>query len=363
LTVLLMLAALPAGARAQYSPKRTEQIAREYNQAVTSINDRIDELRGKANDPNLSMSGAARLIDQQSELRRQADRLWSNAQSDVTGAFRKTGEAIDRYNAENRRLDFQSAIAGSQIDLLNNVAQNPTREQFDQKKDELSRQWEQTYGSRLKPFGDDFAQEKASLFKRVKDAYSIDLNQTGYSRIGTINPYTGETYYKYYGPDGNLVAGQWKDDANGWSKWREDVNTSIRRQRDWGQQLERESADLNRFNGQLEQNRAATQGQLSSLETQVRHVDFSGKWSGRDSDGDTIQLSLYADGTMLYVERLRSDGSVTRNWGSWEQNGRAIYMGNNAGDMKWSGRVLSNRQLEISGRNSYGKRWVDYLSR
>ncbi len=343
---------------AQYGAKSTEEIARGYNQGVQPIYERIDELRRKANDSSLTMNEAARLVDQQSALRREADQLWSATQGDVTAVYRRTGDAINRYNAETRRLDFESSIVGSQIDLLNNVGKYPSRGQFDQNKDALSQQWEQTYGSRLRPFGDEFAQRKAELFGQVKDRYGVDLEQTGYSRIGTINPYTGETYYKYYGPEGNLVAGQWKDDANGWNKWREDVNTSWRRQRDQQQQLQRESVELGQINNQLEKSRNTVSNSLSLLRSEVRRVEFTGRWSGvleravgdERNEGNRTTLFLYSDGTFKGTEY--GSGAPSPMTGTWRQSGRVLYTSYNQSWLSGSGRILGDNQLKFDLRNS-----------
>ena len=112
------------------------------------------------------MDAAAKLIDQQSTLRQQADQLWSSTNAKIDAAFSQTRDAINGYNDANRDVSFQSAVVGSQIDVLNNVAKYPTRDAFEQNKAQMSQDWQNTYGNRLKPFGDDFAQRKADLHWR-----------------------------------------------------------------------------------------------------------------------------------------------------------------------------------------------------
>ena len=123
----LFLACAPAS-RAQSS---AQAMAKYYNAEIGPINDQIDDLRSQLNDPNLSMQQAAQIVDQESALRRKADALWDTTQGGVDGAYDQLRGAIDKYNKNNRRLDFQSAIAGSQIDLLNNAARNPNKGDFE----------------------------------------------------------------------------------------------------------------------------------------------------------------------------------------------------------------------------------------
>jgi hypothetical protein len=360
-TLLLPVLAFAASAGAGLAQDKLAEIARAYNQGVQPIYDQIDDLRRRANDPSLSMDESARLIDQQSSLRRDADQLWKSTQGDVDSAYRRTGRAIDGYNADNRRLDFESAIVGTQIDLLKNVGNSATKEEFEQKKAQFSQQWEQTYGSRLRPFGDDFDTMKKDLFGRVKDAYGVDLEQTGYSRIGTINPYTGETYYKYYGPDGNLVGGQWKDDADGWSKWRDDVAASYRRQRDLQQQLQADASDLAQSNDRLERARQATNSKLADLQNRVRRVDFAGNWQGYDNVGNWIRLRLSRDGTMRWSWGKTS--TTYSSSGDWQQSGQRISMRTSDGQWRLFSTITEQFRLEFIEVNSSGGRYTEYLTR
>ena len=166
-SLLLVFAATASG---QSSP---EALARYYNSRIGAINDKIDDLRSQLNNPDLNMQQAARIVDQQSAIRRQADKLWKSTQGGVDDAYDQMRGAINKYNVDNRRLEFQSAIVSSQVDMLNNVARNPNKDDFDQNRDQMARDWEARYGSRLKPFGEDFAQRKDELFARIKTSTAL----------------------------------------------------------------------------------------------------------------------------------------------------------------------------------------------
>jgi hypothetical protein len=302
----------------------SEELASRYNRDIQPINDEIEALDKKRNNADLSLGDAAKIIDQQSTLRKKADDLWNSYQSAIDDSFRKTRDAITDYNRSNQELDTQSAIVGSKIDGLNNVAKYPQKDDFEKNKAAMADDWDKTYGSRLKPFGEAAAEKKEELFKLVKDKYGIDMKAEGYSRIGVSNPYNGDYYYKYYDKDGNLSAGQWKPDADNWSKWQSDVDAWRRRQIDRKVQLDKESSDLNGLQDGFTESRNTVGGKLNRLNNNVLRINFFGSWSGGDTTGNNNSVSL----------KLNRDGSLTYSWrrtnasysgpGTWQQSGPKI---------------------------------------
>jgi len=325
-----------------------ENAPKRYSEAVQPIYEEIDSLRGKLNDDSLSMSDAAKIIEQQSALRRKADSLWNSTQAEIDKSYRDARDAIVNYNAGNRQLEFESAITGSIADGLNNVSKYPTKDAFDSNKATMAKAWDQNYGSRLKPFGEDFAKMKDDFFARYKEKYGVDLNEAGYSQIGTINPYTGEVYYKYYGPDGNLIAGQWKNDAEGYEKWKQDADTYRRRQRDMQEQLQKETSELNQFDGQFQSSRSTGQSNLRSLERSVTKVNFAGGWRGGDNTGNNnrVSLSLNLDGTLTYAWS-RSRASYSGR-GRWTQTGKRVTARTNDGKYQLRSRIADDNRMEFN---------------
>lgn len=311
------LCVMQLSAASTVAQERIIYVADEYNKSVQPIYDEIDSLRSKLNDGNLSISEAAKIIEQQSVLRRKVDALWASTQSRIDKSYRDTRDAIVKYNLDNRQLEFDSAIAGSIADGLNNVAQFPTKEAFGANKVRMAAAWDQNYGARLKPFGEEFAKKKADFFSRYKQKYGVDLNTAGYSRIGEINPYTGEVYYKYYGTDGKLIAGQWQDDAQGYQKWKEDADAFRRRQLDIKEQLQRDTTVLRQFDGQFQQSVGTGQAILAALENDVARIqsDPGVAQQGRDRrPAKSIPVPPSSSGEQIILGRwIRRDDLGTRN--------------------------------------------------
>ncbi|MBX9624062.1 MAG: hypothetical protein K2X82_09660 [Gemmataceae bacterium] len=349
-------------ARSQDRPPSSENIARDYNTKAQGIQDQVDSLYKKLDNPNLSMSDAAAIIDKQSGLRLQADATWAESQKAIDQSFSYKRQEINDYNRANQELDFQSAIAGSQIGLVNNVAKYPEKAMFEANKEAMSKEWEQTYGSRLKPFGEEWAAKKEEMFKSLKENNGIDLAKDGYGRIGTYNPYTGETYYKYYDKDGNLLKFQWQNDAKGWEKWQEDSRTYWRRQRQQQDQLQRDAAQLMKDNGTLNSTQKALSGGMTKFENAAKRVNFAGNWNGGDNVGNTVRLTLGRGGSMSYY--FGGTDRPTTYDGTWTQTGRQITAQTSDGAWTLKSTINDQFRLEFNAiRNSDGKTFYDSLRR
>jgi hypothetical protein len=344
----------------QHRP-RAEDAARRYNEGVQPIYEEIDSLRQKLGDSTMSMSDAAKIIDQQSALRGKADQLWSSTQAEIDNAYRQTREDINNYNADNRRLEYESAILGSRGDVLNNVGKYPNKEAFETNKPNLSADWEKNYGSRLKPFGEEWAKQKEEFFARYKEKYGVDLNAEGYSRIGSVNPYTGQVNYKYYGPDGNLIAAQWKNDAEGYEKAQQDFDAARSRQQERQTALKADEASLKKFDSEFQQSRASGQQGLASLEKSVRRIDFAGLWRGRDNVGNWLVLRLNRDGTTHYS--WGKSATEYSNSGTWQQTGSRITMQTDDGEWRHQSTITTQNQLEFIEIHADGRRYTNYLTR
>jgi hypothetical protein len=351
---------LPQVSHAQDTP-RVDDLARDFNSAIGPINDGIDNLTKQLDNPRLTMDESAKIIDQQSALRSNADDLWNKSQERVSFTYKQTSQDITTYNNDNRKLEYSSAIIGSQNDVLGNVAKYPTKDQFEANKAQMSANWDQTYGSRLKPFGDDFAQQKDAIFKEVKDKYGIDMRKDGYDRVGTINPYTGEVYYKYYSKDGSVAYAQWQDDADGWNKYRQDSDTFRRRQLSKQEALSNDAAALNQFTDKFEASRQSFIGRLDSIGNRVQKINFAGNWSGNDNVGNWVRLNLHRNGTMSYSYGKTSTAYSSN--GTWNQIGPQITMGTNDGDWTFESQITDQSRLQFTEINRSGRQFTNYLSR
>ncbi len=355
---------LAVSSRCGFTQQQTfydDNAPKRYNESVQPIYEEINSLRERLLDDSMSMSDAAEIVEQESSLRRKADALWESTQEEIDSSFRESRDAINAYNTSNKDLGYESALLGSRADLLNNVGKYPVKEAFEANKAQLSDEWEKNFGTRLKPFGEEFAQKKDELFRRIKEEFGTDMDAEGYSRIGTSNPYTGEVYYKYYDQDGNFKAGQWQDDAAGYAKWREDNNASLTRQRDLRQQLQQDSTALKQFDNQFRQNKAAGQRALSSVENGVRRINFVGQWDGRDNVGNWLKLRLNADGTTHYSWGKTS--TVYSGDGTWSQSGSSITMQTNDGSWRHQSTITAQYQLQFIETGESGNTYRNYLSR
>src|SRR4051812_27820782 len=97
LLVLMVAAVAPA----QHKPRSSDDLARDYNQAIQPINDQIDDLGNqlRSGSATLTMNEAAKIINQQSTLRRKADDLWAATDAKINSSFKETRDAITNYNA------------------------------------------------------------------------------------------------------------------------------------------------------------------------------------------------------------------------------------------------------------------------
>jgi septal ring factor EnvC (AmiA/AmiB activator) len=277
--ILLLVAPCNQG-NAQHSAFSFDDSApRQYNQQIESLQEKIDDLRTKLKNSNLSLSEASAIVAEQSQLMKQADALWSTTEAKIDQSFQSARQSINEYNADNRKLEMQSVIAGSIGSVLNNVAKYPTREAFEANEAAIAAEWERTYGSRIKPLGEEFAKLQSQFFDEYKTKYGVDLNQTGYSRIGTVNGFTAEAYYKYYTADdpstkdiieGELAAIVHQNDANGYNKAKIDFATDWKRQRERQQQIQQQTKELKQFESQYQQSKTTNREKLNSVQREAQ---------------------------------------------------------------------------------------------
>ncbi|QDU98560.1 hypothetical protein [Lignipirellula cremea] len=360
----LLLGISSSHAQAQTRP---EDIASGYSESVANIYEQIDEIGSQLEDSSLSMSQAAAVIEQQSALRRQADTLWENTETQIKSAYGEARDSIVEYNTTARQMEFDSAIAGTIQDVLTNVGANPTKASFESNKAAMAQAWEQEYGSRLKTFDEEFTQRRDDFFKSYKEETGIDLKETGYARIGSSNPYNDDVYYKYYGPDGegnedSLLAIDYLKDAEGYQQMQEDFATRRRRQKQQQELLAGSKSSLEQFNSNFRRQREQAQGQIASLANRVQKVSFTGNWSGRDSVGNWLKLRLNSDGTTVYFF-----GGVDRPYsgaGRWEQRGTTITMRTNDGQWSHVSTITTQNRLQFTEtREDDGRKFTNYLTR
>ena len=344
--VIATTLALTSGARAQQKPRSSDETAKYYNAKAQTIQDDIDALRKKLDDPKLSMSDANKLIDQMSSLRKNSDTLWNDTTKSANDYFGYKRDEFNKFNDENKKLVYQSAVAGSQTDLLNNVAKNPDKASFESNKEAMSKAWEANYGSRLKPFGPEFAETKDAVFKTLKDDYGIDLVKDGYSRIGTYNPYTGDVYYKYYGKDGKLDWVIFENDAKGWEKYNAELRTVRKRRLEWKDSLEKDRAQIDKDRTALKTTRDGLTGAMAKVESKAKRVNFAGSWSGNDNVGNTVRLTLNSDGSMTYYYGGRA--RPYSSGGTWTQTGTDITARTSDGVWRLESRITEEFRLEFN---------------
>jgi hypothetical protein len=338
--------------RSQHKYRPASEITGSYEAQVRKINDELDALYRKINDESLSMAEAARLIDQQSALRKKADSYWNETTKAMNESFMAKRDEFNKFNSTNMELEFKSAISGSATDLLNNVAKYPNKTDFESNKSAMSKTWEDTYGSRLKPFGEKFAAEKDAWFKTLKDDYGIDLVKDGYARIGTYNPYTGEVFYKYYGKDKDgverLQLAVWENDAKGWEKSNEAFRASRKRQQEWKESLAKDAEALKTGDSALKGLRKDSAGAMAKVENVAKRVNFVGGWRGGDTTGNnnTVGLRLNSDGTLTY-SWSRANASYSGG-GTWQQTGRQITAQTNDGKYDLRSSITEDFRLEFN---------------
>lgn len=345
---------LPTIAAAQNSGSVS---AADFNAKVGPINEAIDDLYGKLKDPDLNMNQAANLIEKQSELRGQINQLWSQTDEGIADSIRQLKQQRADYEQTNRRVGMESALVGSQMDLVNNVGKYSTKAEFEQNKDQMSSNWENAYGSRLKPFGDDFAAAKDDLYRRIKERYGVEPS----ARIGVSNPYTGEAYYKYYDDKGDLLGGQWVNDAAGWQKWSNDVNASWRRLRDQKDAYDTSVNNIKDFKNLYASTKSNVDRNFGTVESQSKRVNFVGTWTGNDNVGNWLRMTLRSDGTTRYTWGKSStsyDGA-----GTWNQVGSRITMRTDDGQWSHRSTITEQFKLEFIETSADGHTYTNFLSR
>jgi hypothetical protein len=358
ITVFLGITAFQSAGAQQ---PRAGILARDFNTQIQPINDAIDDLTKQLENPNMSMSDAAAIVNQQSSLRQKADDLWNSTQDGISDAFQQTGQQIQDYNGANRKLDYESAVIGTKLGILEGVAKYPTKDEFDRNKSQLSDQWENTYGTRLKAFGEEWDAQRQQMFKDAKERFGVDMQAEGYARIGTSNPYNDTAYYKYYGPDGKVLYAQWQNDADGWEKYRQDSDTFRRRQLELQDFLNKEARGLYDFDNQFSAQRAGTSSRLATIAGRVRKINFAGNWAGRDNVGNWVRLYLDGSGTMYWS--WGRGGAVYNFVGSWSQLGDHISMNTNDGQWNLESTITQEYRLQFRERHISGRTYEEYLDR
>ncbi len=360
LTAGMIAAFCSATAFAQHKPKSSDEVARDYNKSAQTILDEIDTLHKKLAKSDLSMGDAAKLIEQESRLRKQADDAWTTSQKAINNSYSDARKQITQYNDDNKKLEFQSVVSSGYGDFMSNVAKSGDKATFEKGKDALSKDWDKTYGSRLKPFGEEFAKQKDDWFAKLKDG-GIDLAKDGYSRIGTYNPYTGEVYYKYYGNDGKLDLITWDKDADGWKKANADFRKSRQRQQELKSTLDKDAAQLTRDGAAVKATGKTLSGSMTDLEKVAKRVNFAGSWSGNDDVGNTVQLTLNSDGSMNYSYSGRAQ--PYSSGGTWSQSGRQITARTRDGIWTLQSRITEQFRLEFDENSNAGGKFRNFLSR
>jgi predicted DNA-binding protein YlxM (UPF0122 family) len=337
---------------AQNRVRTPDEIARDFNQKMQAVHDEIDSLEKTLEKGRLSLTEAAALREQQNKLRRTIDQLWTQSQGELDQSFSKFHREVANLNLENRRLEFESAIAGSQRDLLNNVEKFRDIKAFEGNVKEMGLAWDQKYGVRLKVFGDDFDRDREEIFRKIKESYGIDLKADGYGRQGTSNPYTGQLYYKYYDPSGALKYAQWLNDQEGWSKYRNDLEKKRRRLREEKARLQDMAKQSQFFENEL---RTAGKSLSQSGTSPIDSGDNPGKtaadggnnvlgvWHVQDALGNRFTLDFRSDGTVV-----TSNGSASAVW-KWTKTNEGDYFVNSGSSFRVghtyrieNGRLVSN---------------------
>jgi hypothetical protein len=192
--------------------KRIEQAQENWQRDFDSIRDYSMAQMPKW---NKLVGQRERELDQ---LRRDRAKLVELANKEYSDKATDLNRQIKEHKASN-------LIAGSNMDFLNNLARNPKRQDFEANKQKMASDWDGKYGPEMKRLTSDEAKNIGQGFKK----WFPEGQQTGYSRIGVHNPYTGDYYVKFYDEKGNWKFSAWKEGYEGWSRYREDSNTYSRR--------------------------------------------------------------------------------------------------------------------------------------
>ncbi|MFN0195335.1 MAG: OmpH family outer membrane protein [Planctomycetaceae bacterium] len=333
-----------------------DDLAKEYNKQVEPLQEEIDSLRKMLDNAELTLDEKKGLIDQQTELQKKADELWNNSQSAIDGAFRQKRDDIVNFNDETKSLQFESAVVGSKMDVLNNIVKYPNKSDFDKNLPEMSKAWQQQYGERLKPFGEEFAKQKEEIFKRVQETYGIDMRKDGYDRIGTSNPYDNKAYYKYYNKDGKPTWVQWQNDADGWKKYQEDVEAIRRRKLDDRKNLKKDSKLLKELNNLFFDARDNTNVRIASLGDDIRgfkvpgEFNILGVWNYVDTlRGDQATFEFFEGGALTITLASGSVQDQAKWWETGENSFRVSWNGeSNFEDFTINGDTVASDRAELT---------------
>jgi hypothetical protein len=301
------------------------------------------------------------LVDARS---RELDRLRDERARLAQKASEVYAARADQVNAQINQFKGANLVAGSNIDFLNNVARYPKREDFEKNREQMSQDWERKYGSALKKHS------QTEMEKKIDEGFKEwfpEGKDTGYRRIGTINPYTGEYYYKFYDKDGEWKFSVWNTGYEGWKRYQDDLKAEWRRHSLSREEYLRQAKGLkDKLDGLADAEKKAgdqlsrAKGQLASLARQAREDEAEraraqvvGTWKGVSVQGDNrVSVTAY----------FSDDGRVT-NTGSNGKSGRGTWIRD--GDsirVTWStGAIVSFRiqgnQITGSGMTSRGEPW------
>ncbi|MCA9178270.1 MAG: hypothetical protein KDB14_27595 [Planctomycetales bacterium] len=138
------------------------------------------------------------------------------------------------YDYGGMDLGLVTDLGKSIAEGLENVARNPTRAQFDAKRQQFAGEWQRKYGDTLGSRDSEFAEKREKMLKWYKEKFGKDLKEQGYQRLGVVNPYSGEYFYRYYEDEkngGKALYGIWKEDALTYNAFREWQVQGVRRMR------------------------------------------------------------------------------------------------------------------------------------
>ena len=224
-------------------------------------------------------------------LAHRADTLWRAAAA-LHQAFVQAHQEILQFNESARRLEFEVAVIGSHLDLLNNLGTYPVRAEFEGEVKRLKEEWDRSYGIPLGAFGADFESIRADVISRVRQSYSIDLEAEGYRRGGQANPYAPGKFAKFFATDGMLAPDEWEKDAQNWRKYRKTTEVLLKRQQDRRAALQ------------------ATADRLNALRERV--VERAGRWAGKSRNSGFGSRSAQEDRLTIGRQRRGSSARVSR---------------------------------------------------
>ncbi len=238
-----------------------------------------------------------RLRDQRAQLAQQVNDSFSTQARDLNGR-------INQFKTANE-------VAASSIDFLNNVAQYRTRKEFEDNLAPMAKEWERKYGSTIR--GSDPA-----MLKNIDDKFRKffpEGKETGYSRVGNINPYTGEYYYKFYDKDGEWKFSVWSDAAKGWKHYQEDLKSEWRRHQDDRTDYVKRAKEFQSAFDRLDAVEKKSVSQLAQMKNRQVESIAGTSWGPRTMGNWEFRpggVAVYNTGYGTYIQ------------GTWKQSGNSV---------------------------------------